>query len=143
MGKAGSQQVLGKDGEKYTVTRSHGMGLMKTLTKEWDGPPDFSTSTGKESDTCGVEKVRVNAKWSIYLFLQDGRVERDFIVDRLPNSDDKKYSSMCMLKTVQKGLGNSLSVNTIGKVNQFFVISNCSSENMSRIKVGYVYHSPL
>ena len=40
-GKAGSQQVLGKDGDKYTTTRSHGMGLVMTLPKEWDGPPDF------------------------------------------------------------------------------------------------------
>ena len=34
MGKAGSQQILVKDGEKSTATRSHGMRLMMTLPKE-------------------------------------------------------------------------------------------------------------
>ena len=70
--KEGSQQVLGKDGWKFTPTRSHGMGLMMTLPKEWDGPPAFSTSTGKESDTCGLKKVRVNVKWSIFFFGNTG-----------------------------------------------------------------------
>ena len=41
MVKSGSQQVLGKDGEKSTATRSHGMGLVMTLPKEWEGPPAF------------------------------------------------------------------------------------------------------
>ena len=67
--KEGSQQVLGKDGEKSTATRSHGMGLVMTLPKEWEGPLAFSTSTGKESDTCGLNKVRVNMKRSIFLFV--------------------------------------------------------------------------
>ena len=62
MVKSGSQQVIGKYEEKYTATRIHGMGLVITLPKEWDGPPAFSTSTGKESDTCGLNKVRVNVK---------------------------------------------------------------------------------
>jgi len=139
MVKAGSQQVLGKDGEKSTATRSHGMGLVMTLPKEWEGPPAFSTSTGKESDTCGLKTVRVNVKRSISLFVQDGRAECDFTVGRLPNLDNSKYSSLCMPKTVRKGLGSSLSVNAMEKVNQFCLISNCSSENTSRIKVGSMY----
>ena len=68
-GKTGSQQVLGKDGEKYTATRSHGTGLVMTLPKEFDGPYAFLTSTGKESDTCGLKKVRLNVKRSIFVFV--------------------------------------------------------------------------
>ena len=122
------------------ATISPGIGLVMTLPNEWDGPPAFSTSTGKESDTCGFKKVRVNVKRSISLFLQDGRAERDFIVDRLLNSDKNKYSGLCISKTVRKGLGVSLSVNAMDKVKKFFVISNCSNENLSVIKVGSVYH---
>ena len=102
--------------------------------------PVFSTSTGKESDTCGLNKVRVNLKRSIYSFLQDGRSECVFIVDRLLKSYKRKSSSLCMPKTVRKGLGGSLSVNSMDKVNQSCVIGNCISENYSRIKVVYVYH---
>ena len=85
MGKEGSQQVLGKDGGKSTETIIHVMGLMMTLPKEWDEPPTFSTSTGKESDTCVLKKVRVNVKQSISSFVQYGRSDYDFILDRLPN----------------------------------------------------------
>ena len=45
-----------------------------------------------------------------------------------------------MPKTVRKGLGSSLSVNSIDKVMQFCVIINCSYENFIKIKVGYMYH---
>ena len=62
MVKVGSQQALVKDGEKYTETRSHGMGHLMILPKKWDGPPAFSTLTGKKSDTGGLKKVRVNVK---------------------------------------------------------------------------------
>ena len=57
MGKAGSQQVLGKDREKSTATRSHGMGLVMTLPKEWDETPEFSNSTGKEYGNCSLKKL--------------------------------------------------------------------------------------
>ena len=140
MVKAGSPQVIGTDEEKYTETRSHGLGLVMTLPKEWDGTPDFSTSTGKESYTCGLKKVRMNVKRSISSFLQDGRAECDFIVDRLPNSYNSKYLILCMPKAVRKGLGISLHINAMDKVNQFGVIRNYISEKSSGIKVGYVYH---
>ena len=45
-----------------------------------------------------------------------------------------------MPKTVQKGLGSSLSTNAMDKAKQFCVIINYSSENYSGIKVGSVYH---
>ena len=73
-------------------------------------------------------------------FVQDGRADCDFIVDRLPKSDNIKSSTLYMPKTVWKGLGSRLSVNAMDKVNQFCVMSNCSSENSSVIKVGSVYH---
>ena len=41
MVKAGSQQVIGQDGEKSIETRSHGMRLVMTLPKEWDGTSAF------------------------------------------------------------------------------------------------------
>ena len=132
--------MIGKDGEKSTATRSHGMGLVITLPKEWYGPPTFSTSVGKKSDTCGLKKVRVNVKRPISSFVQDEREECGFIVDRLPKSDNRKSSSLCIPKPVRKGMGCSLSVNSMDKVKHFCVISNCSSENSSVIKVGYVYH---
>ena len=72
--------------------------------------------------------------------MQDGRTECDFIVDRLTNSENIKYSSLCIPKTAQKGLGSSLYVNTMDKVKQFCVISNCSSKNSYGIKVGSMYH---
>ena len=62
------------------------------------------------------------------------------MVDWLSNSDNRESSSMCMPKIVRKGLGGSLSVNSMDKVNQSCVIGNCISENYSRIKVVYVYH---
>ena len=113
---------------------------MMTLPKEWGGPPAFSISTGKESDTCGLNKVRVSLKQSISSFVRDGRAECDFIVDRIRNSDNSKSSSLCMPKTVQEGMGSRFSVNSTDKVKQFCVTSNCSSENSSGIKVGYVHH---
>ena len=72
--------------------------------------------------------------------MQDGREVCDFFADRLPNSGKIKYSSLCMPKSVRKGLGSSLYVNAMDKVNQFCVIRNCSSKNSSGIKVGSVYH---
>ena len=58
----------------------------------------------------------------------------------LTNSDDSKYSIMCIPKIVRKELESSLSINSMDKVKQFCVISNCSSENSSGPKVGSVYH---
>ena len=77
---------------------------------------------------------------SIYFFVQDGRSECDFIVDIFPNSDNSKYSILCMTKTVRKGIDRSLFVNSMEKVKQFFVISNYSIENYSGIKVVSLYH---
>ena len=79
-------------------------------------------------------------KRSISSFVQDERSECGFIVDRLPNSDNSKSSSLLMLKTVRKGLESSLCVNFMDKVKQLCVISNCGCENSSRVKVGYMYH---
>ena len=42
-------------------------------------------------------------------------------------------------KKVRKCLGGSFSVNSMDKVEQFLVIGNCSSQNSSGIKGGYVY----
>ena len=100
--------MLRKDGEKSTATRSHGTRLVTTLSKEWDKTPTFSTSTGKESDTCGLKKVRVNVKQSVSLFVKDWRGECDFIVDRLPNSDNSKSSSLCMPKKSVERAGEQL-----------------------------------
>ena len=82
----------------------------------------------------------MNVKRSIYSFVQDGRAECDFIVDRMPNSGNRKSSSLCMSKKVRKNLGSSLYIKSMEKVKQFFVISNQRSENWSGINVGYVYH---
>ena len=111
-----------------------------TLPKEWDEPHAFSTSTGKELYTCVLKKVRVNVKRSIYLFVQGGRVEFDFIVDRLTKSDNRKSSILYMPKTVCKWMGGSLSVNSMDRLKQFCVINNCSSEILSVIKMVSVYH---
>ena len=54
---AGYQQVLVKGRYKSKADRIHGMGIVMTLPKEWGGPPTFSTSTGKESDTYGLKKL--------------------------------------------------------------------------------------
>ena len=77
---------------------------------------------------------------SISLFVQDGRAECDFIVERLSKSDNRKSSGMRSTKTVRKGLMSRLSINTMDKVKQFFVISKCSSENSSGVKLVSVYH---
>ena len=139
MGKVGSQQALGKDGEKSTSTRSHGMGQVITLPKEWYRPPAFSNLTEKGSDTGALKKVRVNVKRSIPLSVQDRRSECDVRLYMLMNSYKDKSSILYMQKTVWKRLGSILSINAMDKVDQFRVIGNCSSQNSSGIKVGSVY----
>ena len=71
--------------------------------------------------------------------VQDMEADCDVRVDRLMNSDNDKYSILRMPKTVEKRIGESLSVNAMDKVDQFRVIGNCSSQNSSGIKVGSVY----
>ena len=137
--KVTSQQALGKNKKKSMTNRIHGRGLMMTLPKEWHGMPDFSTLEGGESETGDLEKVRANAKQLISSSMQFRKVERNGRVNRLLKSDHGKSASLCMLKTVWKGLGPSLSVNAMGKVEPFQVTSNSSSENLSIIKAGSIY----
>ena len=79
-------------------------------------------------------------KRSISLFVPDVSLECDFIVGRLPNSENRKSSSLCMPKTVGKGLGSSFYANAMDRVKNSCVIRNCSIENSSGIKVVYMYH---
>ena len=75
---------------------------MMTLPKEWDGPPDFSTLTGNESDNGGLKKVTVNIKRSISLYVKDRREECDVRVGRLLKSDNEKSSILRMQKKYGK-----------------------------------------
>ena len=110
-----------------------------TLPKERGVTPELSTLTSKELKSDGLEKVRFNMKRSIYSSTQNERSDSDVIVDRLLNSHCIKPSCLCMTKTVSKDLGSSLSVNVMDKLNQFRVIANCNSDNLSVIKVVSVY----
>ena len=78
---------------------------MTTLPKEWNGPPAFSTVTGKESDTDGLKKVRVNVQRSISSSVQDRLAECDVRVSRLLNSDNKNLPFYAYKKSTEKSWG--------------------------------------
>ena len=96
--KVSFQQALVKNQKNCMANRSHVRGIMIILPEEWYVLPTFSTLTGKESDTGGLETVRANLKQLISSSVQYRRVERNDKVNRLPNLDYGKPSSLRIQK---------------------------------------------
>ena len=94
---------------------------------------------GKESETGDLEKVGAIVKQLISPSFNFRRVERNGRVNRLLESDHRKASILFMLKTVWKGLGDSLSVNAMDKVEPFQVTIHCNSGNLSMMHAGSLY----
>ena len=62
MEKVNFRQALVTNKKKSMETISHRRGLVMTLPEECYVLPAFSTLTGKESETGGLDKVRANVK---------------------------------------------------------------------------------
>ena len=121
MEKVSFQQTLAKNKNNYMANISHGRGIMMTLPEEWYVLPAFSTLTGKESETGGLITVRANVKQLISSYVQYRRVDRNDTVNRLPNLDYRKPSSLRIQNKLWKGLRNGLYVDDMDKVEQFIV----------------------